>query len=245
MFEIQMNWSPVLALIFLLAALFVPYTIGVCSGHVRAWFPFIHELGANDPDRCVFTALLNLVALLLFVNVNDQRNVINEILVWQTQSSYLYGFSFWCGALACFGLFLMANFPAINNKLPFFIHCCGAVLFFCGSPVYCGILTLFSYNETKYYDENWFPFIIRCQFLFLYLIALIGYIVFWYFGKSQPQKVIIKISALCQWLLPITVIAFFLTYEMEFWKLHGGQIHHKITVNRYQKTNANLKLSWD
>ncbi|KAJ8024153.1 DNA damage-regulated autophagy modulator protein 1 [Holothuria leucospilota] len=219
MVEIQMTWSPILAAILLLAALFVPYIIGVCFGHVRAWFPFIHELGADDPERCVFTALFNLVALLLFVNVNAHQSVINRKLRWQRRSSHLDDVSFWCGALACFGLFIMANFPAIKkNKIPFFIHCGGAVLFFCGSLIYCGILAYFSYKETENNDENWFPFVIRCLLLFLYLMALIGYIVFWYFGKSQPQKAMIKISALCQWLLLITIIAFFLTYEIEFSK---------------------------
>ncbi|XP_071831113.1 DNA damage-regulated autophagy modulator protein 2-like [Apostichopus japonicus] len=214
--SIDFTWSPITAAIFLLAALFIPYIIGVCCGHVRAWFPYIHEIGADDPERCIFTALFNVVALLLFLNVREQQNDIYKQLRGQ-RSGHLDEVSFWCGALACLGLFIMANFPAIKkNKIPFFIHCGGAIMFFGGSLVYCGILSWFAYKEASKNDDKWVPFALRCLFLVLFVFVLLGYILFWYFGRHKPQKAMIKISALCEWLLVLIIIGFFLTLEFEY-----------------------------
>lgn len=214
--NIDAMWSPIVAAIILLAALFVPYIVGVCFGHVRAWFPYIHELGSDDPERCVFTAFFNVVALLFYLNVRAQQNHINVALRGQG-SGYLDEISFWCGILACFGLFIMANFPGIKkNKIPFLIHSGGALMFFGGSMIYCGILTWISYDAATRNDDKWLAFALRCLLMVLFIVVLVGYIMLWYCGRHKPQKPMIKFSALCQWLLFIIVIGFFLTYEIEY-----------------------------
>ncbi|XP_017877666.1 DNA damage-regulated autophagy modulator protein 2-like, partial [Ceratina calcarata] len=112
------------------------YTISVQWEHVVPGFPYISETGTLSPESCIFAQFLNIAALLLACCVYIRHRQVSQ---WQLErgndlvNKKIVTMSAWCGALACFGLDILANFQEARVVAA---HMIGAMTCFTAGTVY-------------------------------------------------------------------------------------------------------------
>lgn len=228
----RLHWLPVIIFLWMPLSFLTTYLIAVQQNHVYPVFPAISDTGTLPPESCVFSLLVNILALLLtfviWLRGKQLRHVPSDVGPSRLANtgSYLIGY------LACFGLYIVANCQETNTL---FFHFVGALMAFWSSFFYCLTQTWFSYwliNEMN----SAFIFIARAILCFaqLFLNVFTFYTFFvavslfkgngsvgrslkW--GPDDPGWAWHLAATISEWCLAGCVALFVLTYYSDFKRL--------------------------
>ncbi|XP_039290347.1 DNA damage-regulated autophagy modulator protein 2 [Nilaparvata lugens] len=138
----HLHWLPVIIFLWMPLSFLTTYLIAVEQDHVYPLFPAISDTGALPPESCVFSLLVNILALLLTFAVWLRGKQLRHAPVNIGPSKLVNTGSSFLGYLACFGLYLVANCQETNTLV---FHFVGALTAFWSSFFYCLTQTIFSY----------------------------------------------------------------------------------------------------
>lgn len=137
---------PVAIFVLMPSTFLITYMISVSMHHVEPGMPYISDTGTYSPESCIFSQLLNVSALLLFICGwvrYAQVNTICGVDVSRSQVLRLNKVAFWLSTMFSVGTSLVSNFQETNIIV---IHVLGAFLCFGPGLAYTWLQTTISYR---------------------------------------------------------------------------------------------------
>ncbi|XP_034172981.1 DNA damage-regulated autophagy modulator protein 1-like isoform X1 [Osmia lignaria lignaria] len=224
----KLHVLPLSLFILIPVTFLITYTISVHWDHVVPGFPYISETGTLSPESCVFAQFLNIAALLLACCVYIRHRQVSQ---WQSErgknlvSKRIVVVAAWCGALACFGLDILANFQEARVVAA---HMIGAMTCFTAGTIYFCLQTYISHKMVPAVNSKIVVYV-RASLSILTLILTVMTIVPGYISMLEFQGNDYKkwlpidggwgwhvASAISEWVLAIVYCAFLLTFVPEF-----------------------------
>jgi len=133
-------WLPVTFLLVAVATLLVNYAWSVIRNDIYPVFPFVSDVGAQQPERSLFGLGVNVISAQMWCIV-FVRSV--QLKAYHEDQAVLNKWSYRFGCLAAFGLLLVANFQDDEDHVRA-VHFVGAALSFGSFLVYCWVQTVIS-----------------------------------------------------------------------------------------------------
>ncbi|XP_076471532.1 DNA damage-regulated autophagy modulator protein 2-like isoform X2 [Babylonia areolata] len=220
----RVHYLPVITFIFIIGSFIASYFIAFANENVDP-IPYISHTGAQLPERCIFSQLVNIGAFLLGANMYvrflqqkeqfkrsarhacDRRLCIAALVV---------------GWLSAAGLSILANFQTSGIKP---IHYAGAILALLMGLVYCWIQTSLSWRHHRKECVTY----VQLANSILLSACLLTYIAskgtlklkehFKHGTKEGNLKPIYVVSTVSQWMTAISVMLFLLTFYPSFSKI--------------------------
>nr|XP_031827325.1 DNA damage-regulated autophagy modulator protein 2-like isoform X2 [Nomia melanderi] len=214
----KLHVLPLSLFILIPVTFLITYTISVQWDHVVPGFPYISETGTLSPESCIFAQFLNIATLLLACCVYIRHRQVSQ---WQLErgsdlvSKKIVVVTAWCGALACFGLDILANFQEARVVAA---HMIGAMTCFTAGTVYFCLQTYLSHKMVPAVNGPVIVYV-RAGLSMLTLILTVATIVPGYISMLEFQDGgwgWHVASAISEWALAIVYCAFLVTFVPEF-----------------------------
>ncbi|KAK3591893.1 hypothetical protein CHS0354_005103 [Potamilus streckersoni] len=219
---------PILTSGWLFLSFWVSYIIAVANNHVEPNFPYISHTAIEAPERCVFGQMVNIGAVMLFMNILLRYLYIKTSLVRKTIkfNSRWYKINLTClvmGFFSAFGLSMVANFQTEVQRGP---HYVGAGLAFGLGMIICWIQCAISWKV--HYKLNNKSVLLIIQIIIASLLTTSGlifgiskgiYKARQYAGHGTKWDVLREVyltSTVTEWVLAIFILMFTLTFIPEF-----------------------------
>ncbi|GFO39639.1 DNA damage-regulated autophagy modulator protein 2 [Plakobranchus ocellatus] len=234
----ELDLLPVFQVVITILTFILCYIWSVLRHDVDSVFPFISDTGANSPESCLFSQLLNVSAFLtLFIMYARYKSVearlAEDVHVDHKWLTRLSKGSTVIGMLAAFGVSLVANFQD-NSELSA-VHFTGAVLAFGPGVLYCLLQSVLSYLMCPRYNTV-AVCRVRLAITVFCIAAAIVMAVSWITASQlrpsdlnshkdlkwkpeYPGYTAHLFSTAFEWILSCGFFCFFLTYIGEFNKL--------------------------
>ncbi|XP_018564130.1 DNA damage-regulated autophagy modulator protein 2-like isoform X2 [Anoplophora glabripennis] len=126
---------PIITAIWFTATYILTYITAVLEGHVSPLFPYISWSGVLPPESCIFSFLLNMGSVLMFIVIFIRYKLL-ELIAELHMPKYLNVCTLGLGVISCLGINLVANF---QESYLFMVHVLGALCAFGGATLYCCI----------------------------------------------------------------------------------------------------------
>ncbi|KAL8561934.1 hypothetical protein ACOMHN_001260 [Nucella lapillus] len=227
---------PVALVLVAASAFCFSYIIAVVRDDVAAAFPYISDAGADVPESCVFSLLLNIASFLSFSTMYLRFKAVEALV--GNEDRWLWRMNrvtMGLGFLSSFGCILVANFQ--EGTVVEAVHVTGAAFTFFGGMIYCFLQTAMSYHMCPMYNGL---YICRAR-LTIALVSLVCLVVTiisaaialkdwksidiadkdkFKWSPDQPGYPAHVVSTVGEWLTAITFLSFFFTYVREFHKFN-------------------------
>ncbi|XP_076471282.1 DNA damage-regulated autophagy modulator protein 2-like [Babylonia areolata] len=212
------------------------YIVAVIRGDVSAAFPYISDTGADVPESCIFSLLLNIAAFLSFSTIYLRFKAVQALAGTEDQRlRRLNRLTMFLGVLSSIGCILVANFQ--EGSVVEAVHVVGASLTFIVGLIYCFLQTWMSYYMCPTFNGL---YVCRAR-LTISLVSLacltatiiagaasvhdwnnidIGNKNKFKWGPDDPGYVPHVVSTVGEWLTALTFLGFFFTYVREFHKFN-------------------------
>ncbi|KAK4883292.1 hypothetical protein RN001_006611 [Aquatica leii] len=148
----KLHYFPSLTCGWFILTFIVTYAIAVAKGHVYPIFPYISETGTMPPESCIFSQMLNVGAVLMFLNnyiryrqidFGIKSKYVNLSKKWNTVAV-------WIGTIVSVGISVVGNFQQTNM---FVMHMIGATMSFGLAAIYFIIQTRISFAFQPMYHK--------------------------------------------------------------------------------------------
>lgn len=227
---------PVALVLVSASAFCFSYIIAVVRDDVAAAFPYISDTGADVPESCVFSLLLNISSFLSFCSMYLRFKAVEALAGIEDRWLWrMNRFTMVLGLISSFGCILVANFQ--EGTVVEAVHVVGAALTFIGGLIYCFLQTAMSYHMCPMYNGL---YICRARLTIcvVSLVCLAATIVSaaiaiqdwkkidigdkdkFKWGPDEPGYAAHVVSTVGEWLTALTFLGFFFTYVREFHKFN-------------------------
>ncbi|KAF5286397.1 hypothetical protein FQA39_LY16317 [Lamprigera yunnana] len=141
---------PIVIFVWFSTTFIITYVIAVLRKDVNPVFPYISDSGAFSPESCIFGQMLNtgaiLMVLFMYVRHRQIRFLCEKHSIHNSVRSKSI-ISVWFGAVAAFGVSVVANFQETNV---FIVHILGAIFSFGFGSVWQCFQTWISFKIVAY-----------------------------------------------------------------------------------------------
>ncbi|XP_026831106.1 uncharacterized protein LOC113563580 [Ooceraea biroi] len=135
-FLANLHYLPI-AVFFSLPTVFIlTYVIAVLLGHVEAGFPYISDAATYAPESCIFSQVVNLIAILMCFTIYIRYSQVKECTNAFSSPACLPKWNHWAlifGLISSAGLSIVANFQETSVIV---VHLIGALLCFGSGTAY-------------------------------------------------------------------------------------------------------------
>lgn len=231
----KLYYIPYIGVVSGLVGIITSYVIAVARGDVKPWLPYISDAGGDSPQSSIFSFSMIVVSFCFLVGVTLchlillKRNIHGNMLVkWLNRLLLI------AGVTTSSGMIILAVNPvghlnrdgswALTVFLP---HMVGAVVMFTSG---IGLMIILATCTTilDYPDWKQRNFFVRCAAAVIGLVSgflTIGYCPVGEMDKLKPLPDRARdyppgaiVSAICEWIVVLTFLAFSLSFAAEFRK---------------------------
>lgn len=226
-----MSYLPLLLVLLSVTTFVVTYIIAISRGDVTAEFPYISDTGAEPPESCIFSQLVNTCAALCLCTIYVRYKLV-EVLGNAREDTKLRRLNkagLVLGIIISVGLSLVANFQETNVEE---VHMVGAGLVFGIGVIYALIQTSLTYHMEPHFNGMC---ICRVRLALTIISAVLVVITFvsavfsrlnkapgtdkLHWKPDEPGFAAHIVSTVGEWLTALSFLAYFLTFVRDFMKL--------------------------
>lgn len=134
-FMANLHYLPITIFVSLPAVFILTYVIAVLLGHAEPGFPYISDVSTYAPESCIFSQIVNLIAVLMCFTIYVRYFQIKECTRAFSLPASLPKWNYWAlifGLISSAGLSILANF----QETVMAVHLIGALLSLGGGTAY-------------------------------------------------------------------------------------------------------------